>query len=116
MPEIIKALGHLVKLHTLKLAHNNLRGDNGGHIVKLISFLPEMSSLKSLDLSENILGKNYGRQLDKKPPPICLLADVMIKTVTIENLNMAHNEINPKGVLAVAFGLAYTNTLKEVSL
>ena len=57
---LIHYLTHTSRLGTLKLSHNNLRGSAGGTVDKLLSSMMDISSLKTLDLSNNLLGKNYG--------------------------------------------------------
>jgi hypothetical protein len=59
-PKLIQALTHFSRLHSVKLAQNNLRGDLNGNIDKLLACFVEMNSLKSLDLSGNTLGLSYG--------------------------------------------------------
>jgi len=48
------------RMHTIKLSHNNLRGSNNGQVDKLLRSFSELAFLKTLDLSNNLLGQNYG--------------------------------------------------------
>jgi hypothetical protein len=67
-----------------------------------------MSVLKHLDLSGNLLGIEYGHQLDKKPPPICIMSDVLIKTHSLKTLKIANNMMEGNAALSIAHGLSHT--------
>jgi len=76
---MIKYLSSCSRMKTFKIAHNNLRGSANGLVDKLLMCFNEMSTLKTLDLSSNLLGRSYGAQLSKSPP-ICILATVLMSS------------------------------------
>jgi hypothetical protein len=67
-----------------------------------------MGVLKHLDLQDNLLGQDYGHQLDKKPAPICILSDLLIKTHSLKVLNIANNAMDQNAALSIAHGLSHT--------
>jgi len=60
LESLIHYLTHTSRLATLRLSHNNLRGSAGGGVDKLLISLMDVTALKNLDLSHNLLGRNYG--------------------------------------------------------
>jgi Ran GTPase-activating protein (RanGAP) involved in mRNA processing and transport len=110
--ELTQAFSHFSRLHTLSLAHNNLRGDSGGKIDLLLRSLGELGALSNLDLSWNNLGAEFGRQMERKPAPVCHLADLLVNAATLKRLNVAHNNVDSKGALALGFGLSKSKTIK----
>ena len=75
-----------------------------------------MGVLRHLDLSGNLLGKEYGPQLDKKPAPICILSDVLIKTHSLKILNISNNMMEANAALSIAHGLSHTEQLESIDL
>jgi hypothetical protein len=116
VPELIKALCHFPMLQSVNLSHNNLRGDQAGNIDKLLNCFVDMISLKKLNLSHNFLGQSYGLQLDRKPPPMCIIADLIIRTLTLKYLDVSSNQMEAKSALAIGFGLSHTMTLKNINV
>jgi len=116
VPCLIKAFSHFGRMHTLKMGFNNLRGDQSGNIDKLLTAFIDMTALKHLDLQSNILGQNFGTQLDRKPPPICLMSDVLIKTLSLKDLNISNNQMETKSVVSIAHGLSHTQTLEHIDI
>ena len=92
-PYFTKLLEPLIKYFTmsrvitLKLGFNNLRGP----VESLLQCFIEMNQLKELDLQSNHLGYSYGPRKDKKPAPISILADVIIKAPFIKRINISNN-------------------------
>jgi len=111
---LIKFLGNCSRMTTFKISHNNLRGSANGLVDKLLLCFNEMNSLKNLDLSSNILGRSYGAQ-QSKSPPICILASVLMSS-QIQNLNIADNEMELKSAIAIAQGMKYSLTLKQINV
>ena len=112
---MIQFLGHFQRLSVFKLSNNNLRGGNGG-VDLVLKCLGDCASLKHLDLSNNLLGQNYGPQFSKRSPPICLLGDVLIKSPQLEHLDISNNEMELKSALCIAHGLTHTQTLKYIDV
>ena len=115
VPQVISMMANHSRLTSFKLSHNNMRGGHGGVDVLLKSFI-EASNLKHLDLSHNLLGKVYGPQNNKRPPPICVLSEVLIKANVLEYLNIARNEMDQQAALCIAQGLSHTCTLKHIDV
>lgn len=116
VPVMQQFLTHFGRLQKLKLGFNNLRGSQQLHVDKLILSFLEIGSLKELDLQGNTLGQNYGLPGNKKSPPICNLSDVLIKSHSLEILNIANNSMDDKSALSIANGLTHTQTLKSINL
>lgn len=116
VPVMQQFLGHFGRLQRLKLGFNNLRGSQHQHVDLLIKSFLEIGSLKELDLQGNTLGQNYGLPGNKKSPPICNLAEVLIKSHSLEILNIANNSMDDKSAMSIAHGLSHTQTLKSINL
>lgn len=116
MPVFIHYLLQCPRLMTLKLGFNNLRGSSAGYVDQLLNCFAEMGVLKHLDLQHNVLGQNYGPQKDRRPPVICILSDVLIKTHSLKTLNISHNEMERKSALSIAHGLSHTLVLQSIDV
>lgn len=71
-----------------------------------------MGVLKVLDLQSNLLGQDYGPQLDKKNPPICIMSDVLMKSHALKDLNISNNSMEGNAALSIAHGLTHTYSLE----
>ena len=47
---------------------------------------------------------------------MCVLADVIIKTQTIKNLNIANNQMDDKSSIAIAYGMMFTQTINYIDV
>lgn len=108
------------RLHTLKLANNNLRGSVNDLAEKLILCFTEMTSIRRLDLSSNMLGQSYGTypfnpKFQNKTPPACALGDVLINS-TVKDLNVSNNLMEEKSAVSIAHGLKHSNTIKSIDV
>ena len=104
------------RLAYLNLSNNNLRGSTTGTINTLMQSFCDMGVLRHLDLSNNLLGKEYGMQLDKKPAPICILSDVLIKSHSLKILNISNNMMAGNAALSIAHGLSHTEMLESIDV
>lgn len=95
-------------LESVVLDDNNLRGPHGEKILKSICL---QENLQKLSLKNNQLGQ----QVKEPQAPICVLTSLLIRTKTLEYLDLANNFIAGKSAYCLAEGLIMNKSLKYVS-
>lgn len=100
------------QLRILKMGFNNLRGP----VEKLLHSFYEMGQIRELDLQSNLLGLSYGSIKNRKPPPISIISEVLIKSQLLKKINIANNGMDAQSALCIAHGLNYTQRLESIDV